>query len=595
MIIANAITKNCVKYKNTIQRKVIEMKKCPKCGAVYSDENAFCTECGIPLVANTEANDTSQTQGGNTAASAANNEKTLFCEKCGKPIPSGSAFCEGCGAPAKQTQEKQNAPAPSSTTAGTKSNKTRLIGIAALAVVVVVVIIFALNALSSGGGSSSTITAWNIDGDTYFLYNADILDYIAETSVGGYRSSLDGSVKLYRSSSTDELIAVSSKGVDVITDECKYALCSSDGSKVVYYTDDGDLYLYDVSNGKSTSIGEFESLDALAIAPDGSAVVYTDNASGEITSYIYKSGSTSEIDLSQTKVPFAVSNSGKYIYCYDTSSGSIYISDQKGYTEKIKSDVYWQVLFNDDNTEMIFFTNDGATYYYPANGEAKKISSSRVAPVKCLNNYFLSGGCYSEYFYGYTMDEKSFTDVFYYGLYNGSIYYCDKNFELEKVVSSVSESELGVSDDGNALMNIKNDKLNRVTNSYNDEPVEIGTDVDSFEMLSDGSAAYYIDEDDALIYTTKSGKQTSIADDVYSVYITHDGYALFLVDYYSGAGTLYSSKNGSSRKKIDDDVVEIIVGDSVTLYVTGASSDYDVYAAKSGVTFKRVLKGCKDY
>ncbi|MCD8314407.1 MAG: zinc-ribbon domain-containing protein [Firmicutes bacterium] len=571
------------------------MKKCPKCGAIYSDENAFCAECGIPLGANTVINETAQAQGENAAVNAENNEETVFCKNCGKPIQSGSTFCNECGTPISQTQGQQNVNASytagmSYTNVGVKSKNTKLIGIAALAAIAVVIII-ALIAMSSGGSSSSIITAWNVDGDIYFLCNADVLEYTAESSASSVASSLDGSVKLYYSSSTDELIAVSSKSANVITDEYAGVLCSSDGSKVVYYTNDGEIYLYDVSSDKNTSIGEFESLAALAISPDGSVVVYTDSDSDEVTSYMYKSGSTSELELSQTKIPFAVSDSGKYIYCYDTSSDSIYISDKNGNTEKIKSDVESYFLFNDDNTKMIFFTDDG-TYRYSANGEAEKISSSEMIPANFLLGYNISGRIYSGYFYTYTMDVENFSGLFYLNDSN-SLYYCDKNFESEKVASSIDDCN--ISDDGKVVMYTKNDKLYRVTKSSYDEPVEIGTDVDSFEMLSDGSAAYYIDEDDTLIYTTKSGKQTKIADDVYSVYITHDGYALFLVDYYNGAGTLYRSKNGSSREKVDDDVVRIIVGGGATLYATGDSSTYDVYAAKSGVNFTRVLKECESY
>ena len=70
------------------------MKKCLKCGATFSDETNFCSNCGEKLV-------------------SAN-----FCPQCGKEVSEGSRFCPNCGAnlgvakEVKPEPKEEPAPAP---------------------------------------------------------------------------------------------------------------------------------------------------------------------------------------------------------------------------------------------------------------------------------------------------------------------------------------------------------------------------------------------------------------------------------------------------------------------------------------------------
>jgi len=60
---------------------------CEKCGALVSENNAFCTKCGARRVSPIE-----------TAA------PSNFCTKCGSRIITGTKFCEKCGAPVAQAK-----------------------------------------------------------------------------------------------------------------------------------------------------------------------------------------------------------------------------------------------------------------------------------------------------------------------------------------------------------------------------------------------------------------------------------------------------------------------------------------------------------
>jgi len=60
---------------------------CEKCGALVSENNAFCTKCGARRVSPIE-----------TAA------PSNFCTKCGSRMITGTKFCEKCGAPVAQAK-----------------------------------------------------------------------------------------------------------------------------------------------------------------------------------------------------------------------------------------------------------------------------------------------------------------------------------------------------------------------------------------------------------------------------------------------------------------------------------------------------------
>ncbi len=561
-----------------------------------SDEAVFCTVCGTQLEAPAAPQAQPQTSAPQQPQTAAPQQSQQTVE----PTPTDTyTYKDPYAADASEDE-------------GSKPKiNVKLIGAAAAGVVVLLLAVLLIASLAGGGSSGSdwsTITAWSADGETYFVYNGTVLDYKAEAAVEDIHRTAD--MKLYYSSTTDEAFVVSSKGVECAEDthlsEATYFSFAADGGVMIYATYESELYIFDMSDCKETLIAELEDeCTALAVSPDGKTVVYADGDE----SYIYTKGSVSELEISSTKAPIAVSNSAKYIYCYDSSSDAIYLSDKKGNTEKIKSDVSSVCYFNSDNTEMIFYTDD-ATYYYKAGGEAEKLYSSYVMPAWLYANgtyssmsfstgdgavsyseaqLWMTG--YSSYFYAYGMELDSFVEIFYYDWSNNIIYF-DKNHETDRVATSIDSYD--TSSDGKVLMYTKYDTLYRVTTSDYEEPEAIAEDVEEFEILPDGSGAYYIDEDDTLMYAKKNGKTTKIADDAASLYVTSDGYALFLVDYANSVGTLYSSKNGGSKNKIADDVSSVICGYGASLYVTNDSNTYNVYAAKSGVSFKLIIEDC-DY
>ncbi len=463
-----------------------------------------------------------------------------------------------------------------------------------LVTVLVIIVIFAaitaicaviIYSLSSGNHSVSAWTA--SDSEVIFIYDEKTAGDIAVTKEISLLSSVeDGGVSFYLDGET--LYAVESHGLTEVTDSFESGVSSYE-SRIFAYTEvGGGLYIYSVSKKESTLISEGVAADILAVSPDGKTVIYKENGGESDSLYIYSGGETSALDVSTSKVPFAVSNSAKYIYLYDNVTGGIYVSDKKGNTEKIAAGADGDMLFNSDNTEMMY-SYDGITYCYISKKNEK--TKLLLSKGESLGDYTaVRTGFASEYsILAYTTSSNTFSDLFYIDAENNK-YYIDGKYESTKIAASVTRCE--VSDNGECAVYEKHDTLYMVSVGSIESVTEIGSDVSEFAILPSGDAVYYINSEGALIYASKSGHETEIAEDVEAVYITHDGYALYLAEYVNGVGALYGCRNGKDERKLADDVSEVFTFESVTFYLQ-FNADYDLYVCGSGLSFSLVIEGCE--
>lgn len=75
-------------------REEIAMKKCEACGSKFSEDYAFCPECGGNLVEDVQEQDS-------------NTEKVLKCEACGAEYTDDYAFCPECGGTLAECEKKK--------------------------------------------------------------------------------------------------------------------------------------------------------------------------------------------------------------------------------------------------------------------------------------------------------------------------------------------------------------------------------------------------------------------------------------------------------------------------------------------------------
>ncbi len=548
--------------------------KCPRCGADNAPENNYCLTCGAPF------------------------EKNEAENKAGQAVNTVS----------KNEQVEMIAAKMKGKTPGKKT-----VGIIAAAVAVVLIVVIAVVAvLLSGGGKFDMIESMIVPtfgSDGLFLVNGAAATPVSE-QIGGDASS----VKLTLSSVDRKTVAILTSNGDVYVSNKDGGLDQAldgvenmafSGNFIAYVDADGSLGVYNIKNGKKSRIADdVDAASSIVMSPDGKYVAYVvTDKNGDDDLYVYNGKKSVEID--DALVAVAISNKGKYIYCYNTDKDGLYVYDMKGESTKLSVGVGGTFVFNRDNTEMIFTASDGDCYISVKGGDKQKLGTGMLMPI--LPVFSQTQTSYLEYsgriFTAATYGVDTLSEMFCYNTSAGTVVYLEDDMETERVASSVTYGSTSISSDGKTLYYMRDDVLYRVKESDIDESVEIAEDVETFAMSRDGKFAYYIDSDDALWYVKGTKKPKQVADKVVSVTVTHDGYALFVGEYSysSNSGVLYACKNGGKKTQVLDDVYtsssySMLPLPSVTYCYAGYNAEtgtVDMYAVESGTEFTLIVEGIK--
>ena len=455
-----------------------------------------------------------------------------------------------------------------------KDPKKLIIPAAAVAAVLVLVIL--ISVISAAGGKAVTpetsYYALNVDGE-YTLLRDDKIIEEGMDRIYMLTSSMDGSVAVYESE--DELFAIQNSKIVSITDEWSDMTLSVNGASLLVTDYDGVLSIYNTKNGDGTEIAE--DVEWFCVSPDGKTVVYLVNDDGDYITYLYKGKNS--IELGEDLIPVAVSNGAKVIYCIDDEKGSLCTVDTKGNTEKIAGDVYDDSFFmNEDHTQMIFQA-DGKWYATVKGGEKIKLTSDY--------NFRIMTYQYAASFEDYNIDMITYptSDLRNcFVLVDGDISWMNNKWELTKAAKDVEEAY--VSADGKTLVFLKdNGKLMKVTSKKLDKPVELAEDIWSFMPTSDGSAVYYINDDDELFFQKGTGKAKKVSDDVDGGIVTPGDVFLFSSD-----EELYSTKKGGKKVKQFDDIYDIaMTGTTIYLWTDYDDGEFTFSALTKGSKFKEIL------
>ena len=188
----------------------------------------------------------------------------------------------------------------------------------------------------------------------------------------------------------------------------------------------------------------------------------------------------------------------------------------------------------------------------------------------------------------------------YYGVNLGeTICYIDANWKVHEVTTNVSTfTSKGLSRDGSVLYYAEDGTLFRIKNANVNGKKQIAENVASYIITSDGSAVYYLDDENTLWYQKGTGRAIELANSVSKMDITHDDYLLFLCkngDFQNSEGrnTLYAVKNGGNLKLISENVYKVCTSATATYYYELSDKQslrYDIYGAKKGIDFKLIIK-----
>ena len=102
----------------------------------------------------------------------------------------------------------------------------------------------------------------------------------------------------------------------------------------------------------------------------------------------------------------------------------------------------------------------------------------------------------------------------------------------------------------------------------------------------DGSAVYFVNYDDELMYQKGTRDAKYVCDDVEEMIVANDGTCLFLSN-----GSFFTSRNGGKKVKITDEFEDLYVaGTGIYLETDYDDGEYTVQYSAKGGKFKTIYE-----
>ncbi len=560
--------------------------RCTVCGAELPENVTECKFCGTAVGAPAEDLKPEQTQPADETVNEVASEEVKpvedNCEKVAEEAPAE-----------EQKAEESTPPAPGfvdnlkKTLSGltAKQKKTGIIALAAALALILVVVVLANVLKPAKYIEIKNAVFGNVSDGTTVLYSekGNVGIDAKRLSQG---SSLDGTKGVVFAKTDDEessnvLFDYSGK---LLVDDIYTARPSlnCEGIAVVREVEDGEYELCLWYKGKlSTITSDFTSGDWFAISPDGKTVAYSlTDEDGDTYGYYYSGGKSKELgkDIS----PQVISNGAKLIYYI--KGDTLYVQKGTNTDDRIKLadiDKVTNIVFNADFTEILCSVNteNGYKTYLSVNGGEKKTLRDSVSSVLLPNNTATSNLGVS------AVGVSTFAETFYCS--TDAVYYISKDLEAEKVSSySGGASNAKLSDDGKTLFLKRGDEIYKINGTKPDsEPTVLVSEgvVRLIAITDNGSALFYVNEDDEIMYQKGSKKPQRVTDEF-------DSYADALFNgttlYYILDDELYSSK-GEKGTLVSGVELESSVQLSVNthyIYVTDGEATYLSFDGKKFTT-----------
>ena len=317
---------------------------------------------------------------------------------------------------------------------------------------------------------------------------------------------------------------------------------SGDGSALACVTESLELELYDTGTLASSRVAK--RVYGVSLSPDGDALAYyTMDTDGTTTAWLYD-GKKSE-KLGEDRIPFALSNGGRYVYCRSDHTGDLYVI-RGGDSLRLASDMDPEqgVQLNADHTQLMFTAGDGICIsrfgkeaVHLGEGTLELILPRGSAPVRWMGSGFV------------------LTTLPVSGL--GGRFYTDGSgifwMSLRCRLHSLAEQSLQVqvSADGKRLAWLDEDgQLWTAEQGALALSRLLAADVTAFTLTSESDGVWFTDSLGTLWYRELRGVARLVSEDARAPVLTHDGRCLFFTGWDGTAGVLWECRAGSAPREL---------------------------------------------
>lgn len=451
----------------------------------------------------------------------------------------------------------------------------KIAGVILLVAAVVIILIVCLGGNGSVKGRLVGISGKAVSCKDELIFNRGADTAVVDLKVTAIAQNRDRSAMVCYTKEKDEytLWYVDSKLQPAKIDSVEtlsYTVVSDDGKYVVYAVrngdsvDDANLFIYDVKNGESIKVAKDIIPESVVSSPNGKTVAYITNWESLEDNDMY----VTSIDSEAVKVAkngciaVAVADGGKSVIYVNVDDDKLYYYNGKE-AVKVASDVDYESIFTNVTETEVVYNKDGKTYWYKAGNEApNKIYSKEVA-------YFV---CDTQRWIDMEIEGRTCLDTFKNAIFVDEDYkvltISNNADDVNKITSKYGD--FTCSNDGKEMVYTEGDELYYAKLNKNEEPAVIYESEKINTVVSNAnlSRIYIVNEDDELIYVTKSGKHEMITNDIDSDYrpivCESTGKVYFIED-----GDLYeANKTKKSKVKIKSDVVKMEYTLGGLLYMT---------------------------
>ena len=437
------------------------------------------------------------------------------------------------------------------------------------------------------------------EGLTRFFFDDKLLDDKIAGRVDSFLSC-DGSVGIARAGTG--LYRIDGDGALLVYPAGVLRAALSLDNSVIAFTTSTQLHVYDHTTGELSDVKPegVTGVPAVAVSNDGKTVAYTvKTADGKYEAYSLIDGESKK--LADNAYVLAVSEGAKILWYAEPDTASL-VCLKNGSKKKVAENVSGSVEFNRDLTEAIF---DVASVTY-ASVNFKKASvlveGASVFPTgsECGST---QGGDAAE---SSIADVSTLFNCVFYRSFSSSadssarttynLYYIDGRRHVKEL--ALGAYQFSVTEDGKTLSCLVDDVLYTMKPDDPGSAVKAADSIWSYGMKRDGSEYYCIGRD-LRLYLLEPGALSPIpiADNVTFASLTDDGTCLYIRDFGSETGTLWSVTAHTPAEKVREGVAYAEIMKKACFAYTGLYEDavgnkvYDVYVSANGVDFTLALSG----